>query len=87
VEKEQCEAILSRLDVLISLTVSNHRDSIDPNELIVKMRQLGLSPQEVASLLDITPNAVNVAFHRGRKKGKPRETGMSRTAKEGGRKK
>ncbi len=70
-DKKQFAEILMRLDntnrLLVGLLV---KDTKTQRGQIIRLASLGFRPVDIASLLNTTPNYVNVTLNDARKKGK-----------------
>jgi DNA-directed RNA polymerase specialized sigma24 family protein len=58
---------------LVRLKVMELRRSEESqSETILALKQAGFAPSRIAELLGTTPNTVNVALQRAKKRGKPK---------------
>lgn len=70
---EELADLRRRLDILIALTLCQLEHRTDPGDVIAVLSRFDIQPQEIAAILDMTPNAVRVARYRlGRTTRKPR---------------
>lgn len=64
------ETISKRLGVLIALHIKDHSESFSIAEGVGLLTRFGLSPSEIAEILNTTTNTVNVTRTRLRKSAK-----------------
>lgn len=69
-EQEQLKAITSRLDALIRLTVLGLPETVSEDTMVSVLSQMGFQPNEIATMIGSTANAVRIRLHRIRKKTK-----------------
>jgi DNA-directed RNA polymerase specialized sigma24 family protein len=74
---DEAAELRRRLDCLIALALCQLEHRADPNDVIEVFSRFAIPPSEVAAMLGMSPNAVRIARHRIKRKGKrvgPRKT-------------
>lgn len=64
------ESISKRLGVLIALHINDHSESFSVAEGVELLTRFGLSPTEIAEILNTSTNTVNVTRSRQKKRKK-----------------
>ena len=68
--RELLESILKRLGVLIALQINTQSENFSITEGVQMLTRFGLTPTEIAEILNTSPNTVNVMKSRIKSKKK-----------------
>jgi DNA-directed RNA polymerase specialized sigma24 family protein len=67
--RDSQELLISRINILIGLTLCQVQKRTAPAEVIEMLDRLGVQQQEIADLLGLGKSGVSMALHRARKNG------------------
>lgn len=68
-ETSRIEEKLDTLIKLVALSITSGEEALKDRAIL--LQRAGLSPKDIASLFDTTPNNVSVALYSAKRNGKP----------------